>query len=134
MRDIKFRGVEVIEKKMLYGDLIQTNEGCCIRDSDNNIEYVIPETVGQFTGRKDRIGNDIYEGDIVEEELITYDLDKPDGEDEIKTTRRSHVIYTGHGFWINDESFGWEGEGLWNWDKLTVIGNIHSNPDLSTTK
>lgn len=84
----------------------------------------------QYTGLKDKNGKDIYEGDIVKEWIKRYDLEKPEGEDTYYEFRTSQIIYSGHGFWVKDESFGWEGEDLWDWDNLEVIGNIYQNPEL----
>jgi uncharacterized phage protein (TIGR01671 family) len=84
----------------------------------------------QFTGCNDKTGKPIYEGDIVKRVIITFDLEKPDGEDEIRTEEISYIEWRHSGFWVAAEHFGWEGESMWHWEDIEVIGNIYENPEL----
>ena len=114
-------------------------EDDCIRDKKGNhlVNILSGEdwywiedghyNVLEFTGRKDKAGKDIYEGDRVRWKTYEYDFDKPEGEERHEVVKESEIEFRGKGFWVKDECFGWEGEGLWDWDEIEVIGNIYEN-------
>lgn len=129
-REVKFRGKRVDNDQWIYGsyhphqevklaiaskDQIKENtkalillEGMADWNLSVPIEaiYVIPESVGQFTGLRDNNnkGNKIYEGDV--------------------------VYLSGYGDYIVEFPFTQLYDSLTEGDVGTIKGNTYENPDL----
>lgn len=73
----------------------------------------------QYTGLKDKSGKEIYEGDIVREDLENTGRDNE---------RRYKIVWSGMGLTFEN----WEGEYITSddFEQSEVIGNIYENPEL----
>ena len=121
-REIKFRGKRS-NGRWVYGSLVVSKKidpAIYFNISKGAAEvldwcYVKPDTIGQYTGLKDKEGNKIFEGDIVE----FTNLDLP-----------NMVIRFDNGSFMlcEDENSTYE-ELRMNY-VVEVVGNIHDNPEL----
>lgn len=112
MREIKFRGKRTDNGEWIVGYLMASD---VIGDFMNN-DHVVPETVGQFSGLKDKNGVGIYEGDI-----LTYSGITSNGKEIIRAVNynSNHAVFQS-GMYLLNQSIGLS----------EVIGNIHDNPEL----
>lgn len=112
MREILFRGKDAFIDKWVTGFLVDEKHiGDWVEANPVN-----PETVGQFTGLKDKNGKKIFEGDIVE---ISHDA---------YHGVRGEVFFEKGSFMLKNVSDVLSLYGFLLW--CEVIGNIHDNPEL----
>lgn len=119
-KNIKFRGKEKTIG-WVYGSLLcfGANEYAIhLRNAEGSL-IIDPETVGQFTGLKDKNGVDIYEGDVI----------KNENEIIIVLWNEKYAGFTLHCDNWACLAFFYEYLDV---EKVEVIGNIHDNPELLT--
>lgn len=128
MREILFRGKRVDNGEWETGSLLvermnTSDQQVMIADKMTGYPtLVLPETVGQYTGLKDKTGKKIFEGDI-----LSGHLDELFPEDE----SRYPVVWHDYGWHIKcgNKSFDTL-EQWWVAKFLEVIGNIYDNPEM----
>lgn len=133
MREIKFRAYDTHTKIMLpIVDIIKftKSEGIYItRDSAYgvgiNIQYQPHIELMQYTGLKDKNGKEIYEGDIIQDEVCIYEVYFQDGSFRAEVIK---VLVNNVG---TQKGLNYTLEFVLEDKKGEVIGNIYDNPELS---
>ena len=144
MREYKFRGKMIPKNEWIYGTLLRIPAlSYCWGENPPKDKYYIqfadlrympywgmpykmvqgevnPETVGQYTGLKDKNGKEIYEGDIVQ--AVFADKEEPETKGVVVYVEAAacYMVIANNG----DE---WE---LGYLDEIEKIGNIYDNPEL----
>lgn len=121
MRDIEFRGKRTDDGEWMYGYI------CCYGWTGKEKIYIVPnyasalysievnpETVGQYTGLKDKNGTKIFEGDII---LLRGD-EEP-----------YQVVFDESCFQVYSDSVRYAMDNFYDYE-IEVIGNIYDNPEL----
>ncbi|EHG1811842.1 hypothetical protein J3057_000034 [Listeria monocytogenes] len=130
MRGIEFRGKIVGAEGFVYGKLLAplASGNAYIAYDVNEVgsfvyisrsEKVDPETVGQYTGVKDKNGKKIFEGDIVNCKFFDRMVGDIAG-----------VINFIDCVWAVSDFKNKRLYQLIDVDNIEIIGNIHENPDL----
>lgn len=119
MRTIKFRAYRVNDTSWAFGDLVHLKNDAGFYEvyiQDDGVPLLVdPDSVGQFTGIRDKKGRGIYEGDIVRHDengkyyAIAYDEGVPQ-------------------FCFADNADGFK--FLNHPELLEIVGNVHDNADL----
>lgn len=130
--NIIHRGQRVDSNLWVYGNYVPVNGSkplivtdVCLEDNGtvtfDDYYHVEPETVGAFTGMKDKFNNDIYEGDIVsfKRNALGWVTERVG---DVRYYDKLPIFYI----------MATTGDA-WDWVEcydIEVIGNVHDNPEL----
>lgn len=136
MREIIFRGKRESDGKWFYGNFTNVDNSVCMIHSGKRHYFVERESVGQYTGLRDDVAKEIYEGDIIE--CYFGGVESRDEEGElIEVTKYNFfvgpVIFNQGGFFC-DRVDNIDSIPLWLLEEvgfsIKVIGNTHENENI----
>lgn len=120
MREIKFRGKRLDNGVWVEGSLLQDDYGVCMIvefvDHHEQWHEVDPDTIGQYTGLKDKNGEEICEGDVLTDKFGSIGV----------------VEWRNCGFVVNfgDVDIFLISDCFDDSYQMWAIGNMHDNPEL----
>lgn len=131
MIENRFRGKRVDNGEWVFGNVIGVD--CSYVIAQNMFEWVensglqggdwwhvIPATVGQFTGLRDKNGKEIYEGDVLRYTKV--------GGHSSRGIVKYVTEFARWEYWHTQQKQGFP--VLSDHDNMEVIGNIYDNPEL----
>lgn len=142
MREIKFRGKHIESGEWLYGShyddcgeeyILPNLPGSAVDYEDYQVD---PNTVGQYTGLKDKNGKEIYEGDILDSLKGRFVIGWGNEHCgfEVLQPCRGKLLYLSNLYedmTASEDATEYEPDkSEWEW---SIIGNIHDNPELLGT-
>lgn len=121
MREIKFRAKTVLTNKWVYGHYAFV-DGYHVIYEDEKPLIIKLNTIGQYTGLKDKNKQEIYEGHIVKQSY-------KDVYNQAETFR-GEVVYSDCVYWLkNGEEYAF----LYDEYRLygtEIIGSVYENPEI----
>ena len=134
-REIKFRGKRKDNGEWVYGYYVYDNydgKHYIYAKEYGLVSYeVVPKTIGQYIGLKDKNGKEIYESDILSRERKTI-INNYHAINIVKVIWDNENLR----YWVEDLSNTLDLEyfKIQELKEFEIIGNIYKNPELLTNK
>jgi uncharacterized phage protein (TIGR01671 family) len=151
MEQIKFRGKRKDNGEWIYGYFVMIKNAYFIIEHEDNLCFgdmyssdlvdmfssniVNPDTIGQYTGTKDKNDVEIYENDIIEfsykdtNYIVKIFWDKNDLTYKIEYLSKSNLNFCNFATLYKSQK-----KSALEKSKIKVIGNIYDNPELLQEK